>query len=559
MEEYDYVVVGGGSAGCVVAGRLSEDPTCEVMLVEAGGTDRTAYCRRPGMVSIIHTVPQVKKRFDWGYYTHPRAQTLERKIPYVRGKVLGGSSAINGMVFVRGNRANYDGWAAEGCEGWSYDDVLPLFKRFETFEGGESTYRGGRGPIHVTRARDISAASEAFREAVSEACGVPKLDDYNGAQQEGVGLLQMNAKDGLRYSASEGFVEPARKRPNFHVATGCQALRVVIERGRAVGVEVAQGGKVHTIRARQEVILSGGVIGSAQLLMLSGIGPAAHLRTHGIDVVADLPVGQNLHDHLFMPLTFLAPRGGHRGTAAHFLGGMLREFTVGDSWFGRTVFEVMGFVKSDPSSPVPDIQLHSLPWAYPAPNQDAPGRPQVDTRPALTVQPTLIYPESRGEVLLRSADPRDTPQIDPHFLEASADVELLVRGVAIAREIMASPAIRSEITAELEPGPAFFDDAALRKELPNRVCTVYHPVGTCRMGVDERAVVDPQLRVRGIEGLRVADASIMPSVTGGNTNAPCIMIGEKAADLVRASVAADTTKRPRASAAAAQVVTQAGR
>ena len=309
--------------------------------------------------------------------------------------------------------------------------------------------------------------------------------------------------------------------------------KVLIEGGRAIGVEYSTKRVTTTARATREVVLSGGVIGSAQLLMLSGVGPADHLGGLGIDVVADLPVGENLHDHLFFPLTYLAPNAGHRGTPWHFFGGMIKEKVSGGTWFGRTVFESMGFVKTDPSLDVPDCQIHMLPWAYPSPNQDAPVRPTVDMRPAVTVWPTLIYPESRGEMRLLSTDPSAAPFIDPHFLERGEDVEFMMRGIALLREIMATGPIAAEVTEELHPGPDFKDRDALLAELPNRVQTVYHPVGTCRMGVDERAVVDPQLRVRGIEGLRVADAAIMPNVIGGNTNAPCIMIGEKAADLLK--------------------------
>ena len=535
MREYDYIVVGAGSAGCVVASRLTEDPDVTVLLLEAGRSDDSSICRKPGMVSIIHTVPQVKKKFDWGYYLRPRAETVERRIPYVRGKALGGSSAINGMVFVRGNRRNYDDWAAEGCEGWGYDDVLPLFKRLEDYDGGASDVRGAGGPIQVTTQSDCSPVSEAFRHAVAKVCGCTLTDDYNGAEQEGSGWTQMSARDGLRYSTSEGYIRPAVGRPNLEVELHAHVNKVVIEGGRATGVELARKGRAEGVRARREVVLSAGVVGSAQILMLSGVGPADHLAEHGIDVASDLPVGQNLHDHLFFPMTFLAPRGGHRGTAAHFFGGMMKEYLRGGTWFAKTVFEAMAFVKTDPSESIPNLQLHSLPWAYPSPNQDAPVRPTVDTRPALTVLPTLIYPKSRGEMRLTSADPSDHPMIDPRFLDEPADVELLMRGIELVREVMCDAAIAGELDGELHPGPEFFADAALRAELPNRVHTVYHPVGTCRMGTDERAVVDPSLRVRGIEGLRVADAAIMPTVIGGNTNAPCIMIGEKAADLLRAT------------------------
>jgi choline dehydrogenase-like flavoprotein len=337
----------------------------------------------------------------------------------------------------------------------------------------------------------------------------------------------------VRYSTSEAYIEPNRRRPNLTIQSRAMVHRVVIEGGRATGVEYSTKKGTATVRASREVVLCGGVIGSAQVLMLSGVGPADQLRGLDINVAADLPVGKNLHDHLFFPLTYLAPNGGHRGTAFHFFGGMIKEKLFGGTWFGRTVFESIGFVKTDPSMDLPDCQIHMLPWAYPSPNQDAPVRPTVDTRPAITVWPTLIYPKSRGEMRLLSADPSAAPFIDPAFLVEEEDAEWMMRGIELLREIMGTGAIAEEVTEELHPGPEFKDAGALRKEMPNRVQTVYHPVGTCRMGTDERAVVDPELRVRGIDGLRVADAAIMPTVIGGNTNAACIMIGEKAADLLR--------------------------
>jgi choline dehydrogenase len=512
-----------------------------VLLLEAGGSDRSRFCTVPGMVSIIHTVPQVKKRFDWGYYTVPQQHAANRRIPTVRGKVLGGSSSINGMLFVRGHRDNYDGWAAEGCPGWSYDNVLPAFKRLEDWEGGASEYRGAGGPIAVTKAKDVTPASTAFVEALSGRCGVPVVDDYNAASQEGAMLFQMSARAGLRYSSSEAFIEHTAT-PNLATRTGVVVTRVVFEGRRAVGVEVLEGADRKILRARREVVLCAGVIGSPHLLMLSGVGPAGHLRQHGVGVVADLPVGDNLHDHLFVPLTFLAPAAVHRGTAWHFLGGMLAEATRGDTWFGRTVFEGGGFVRSAHArGRVPDLQIHSLPWSYPSPNQDAPVRPVVDLRPAITVMPTLIYPKSRGEVRLASADPTAAPLIDPHYLEDPADIRFLVDGIKLVREVMAHPRLKGMVDGELHPGPAMDSDEAILRELPVRIHTVYHPVGTCRMGSDERAVVDPELRVRGVEGLRVADASIMPSITGGNTNAPSLMIGERCAELMQARSTAVTT------------------
>ena len=535
MSAYDYIVVGAGSAGCVVASRLSEDSSCRVLLLEAGRSDRTAICKVPGMMSMLHTVPQVKAMFDWGYKAKQRPETIDRKMPYVRGKVMGGSSAINGLLFVRGHRRNYDEWAEEGCAGWDFESVLPYFKRLESFEDGESALRGGSGPVQVTRPNAISPVSDAFADAVASSFGVERIDDYNGEQQTGASLIQMSVKDGLRYSTSEAYIEPHRQRPNLTVEINALVHKVVIKDGRAVGVEYSVGGELKTAQASSEVVLSAGVIGSAQILMLSGVGPAEHLAEHGIDCVADLPVGQNLHDHLFFPMVYTAPRGGHRGTPWHFFSGMLKERLFGGTWFGRTVFETFGFVPLMRDDGVPDLQIHALPWAYPAPNQDAPVRPTVDLRPCLTILPTLIYPKSRGEVRLKSAAPDEHPVIDPAFLAEQADVDFFMRAIERIRQTCEDPAVAHEFTGELEPGQPFKDPAALRRELPNRVHTVYHPVGTCRMGTDSRAVVNPDLEVLGVEGLRVADASIMPHVIGGNTNAPSIMIGEKAADLIRSS------------------------
>ena len=529
----DYIVAGAGSAGCILARRLAQTGA-SVILLEAGGQDRTRLVRQPGMIAIFHNVPALKKRLDWGYYTAPQAGALGRRIPQPRGRVLGGSGSINGMVFVRGNRKNYDDWAAAGCTGWSHADVLPSFRRMEDWEDGATALRGSGGPVKVTRQQDLTPASQAFIEALAATAGVKKIDDYNGESQEGAAVCQQNASGGLRYSSSVGYLDQ-HGLPNLTVSTGALITRVVIDQGRATGVEVLTAQGRGTIRADREVILCAGVYGSPRLLMLSGIGPAEHLRQHGITAVADLPVGDNLHDHLFVPMTYCMPSARNRGTTPYFAGGVVKEAIRGDTWMGRTVFEVLGFVRSSQASgsgDPPDLQIHVLPWSYPFPNQDAPVRHKVDKRPALTIMPTLIYPKSRGTVRLASADPSAAPVIDPGYLTDPDDTRLLLEGMELIRAVMASKVIADQVSVELSPGAGYPDRAALAAELPNRATSVYHAVGTCRMGTDERAVVDPELRVRGVDGLRVADASIMPAITGGNTNAPAMMIGERCAGFI---------------------------
>ncbi|MGI9084949.1 MAG: GMC family oxidoreductase [Aeromicrobium sp.] len=529
-DEADYVVVGAGSAGSAVASRLAASGA-SVILLEAGKKDTALLVTKPGMIGPMHSVPQIKKLVDWGYYTTPQRHMNDRVIPQTRGKVLGGSSSVNGLLWVRGNRANYDSWAAEGNPGWDADAVNDTYRRVEDFEDGADDYRGAGGPIKVTRHTQPTEASLQFQQAAADTLGVKILKDYNAAEQEGVSTFQQSAHQGTRYSASRGYLTDANW-PTLQVEAEVQVNRVVVEHGRASGVDVTdKRGRSRTVRAGKEVILSAGVFGSPQLLMLSGIGPAAHLAEHGISVVEDLPVGDNLQDHLFVPTTWLMPNAVHRGIPTYFARGLARELTRGGSFLENSVFETVAFVRTSQATDVPDLQLHVLPWAYPSPNQDAPVRHKVDRRRALTVMSTLIYPRSRGTVRLSSADPAGAPLIDMNYLAKAGDRQVLLEGVEIIREIMQSAAFGGNVTAELHPGEAFGSDA-LKSEILNRATTVYHGVGTCRMGVDERAVVGPDLRVRGVDGLRVADASIMPSIIGGNTNAPSIMIGDKAAELV---------------------------
>lgn len=526
----DYVIAGAGSTGCVLARRLAESGA-SVILLEAGGPDKTRLVRKPGMIAIFHNVPQLKKRLDWGYYTVPQEHARGRRVPQPRGRVRGGSGSINGMLFVRGNHKNYDDWAADGCPGWGWDDVLPSFKKMEDWEGGASDLRGAGGPVKVTKQKDLTPASQAFIDAVAETAGVKKIDDYNGESQEGASVIQQNVAGGLRYSSSVAYLDD-HGLPNLTIITRAQIAKVVIKNGRATGVEVASEDGTKMITATREVILCAGVFGSPQLLMLSGVGPAGHLGSVGIDVNADLPVGENLHDHLFVPMTYVMKSAVHHGSAPYFFKGILREELTGETWLGRTVFEAFGFVRSSIAGEIPDIQLHALPWSYPFPNQDSPKRWKVDPRSSLTVFSTLIYPKSRGTVRLASADPLAKPVIDMGYLSEPDDSKVLLDGMELIRDTMSSSLIAPGVTLELNPGSQWPDRAAMEKELPNWANSVYHGVGTCRMGSDERAVVDPHLRVRGIEGLRVADASIMPSIVGGNTNAPAMMIGEHAASLI---------------------------
>lgn len=529
--EADYIVVGSGSSGAAIAGRLAQSGA-SVIVLEAGKSDEQFLVKKPGMIGPMHAVPEIKKRVDWGYYSTPQKHILDRKMPVPRGKVVGGSSSINGMVYVRGNRANFDSWAAEGNTGWDADTVNDAYRRMEDFEDGADDYRGAGGPIRITRNKAPQEGTLQFIQATSDALGVKVLDDYNGESQEGVSRMQQNAADGLRYSASRGYIHNLDV-PTLQLQSEVLVTKVVIESGRATGVEVTdKDGSRRTIRAGKEVILSAGFVGSAQILMLSGIGHAQHLKDHGIQVVADLPVGDNLHDHMFHALTFHATSSKMRGNAMFFAKGIAKEvLRPGTTFLANSVFESVAFVRTSQATDVPDLQLHLLPWSYVSPNQDEPIRHDVDPRTSLTVLTTLIYPKSRGTLRLASADPTAAPLIDFQYLADNADLEVLGEGSEMVREIMGGAAFGGAVKEEIHPGREL-QGSALRQAILNRATSVYHGVGTCRMGVDELAVVSPDLKVRGIEGLRVCDASVMPSITGGNTNAPAIMIGERGADLV---------------------------
>lgn len=535
--EADYVVVGSGSSGAAVAARLAQSGASVIML-EAGKSDNKGlhgyFTRKPGMVAPMHFEERLEKAFDWGYKSAPQVGAGGREMLVTRGRVMGGSSSVNGMVYVRGNRANFDSWAAEGNTGWSADEVNAAYKRSEDFEDGENAYRGAGGPIKVTRNQNPQEATLQFIQATADTLGVKVLDDYNAAEQEGIARMQENVKDGVRYSSTRGYVHDLAPR-TLEVQTEVLATRILIEGNRAVGVEVIDqgaGGAGRTIRAGKEVIVSGGFINSPQLLMLSGIGPADHLASLGIDCIADLPVGDNLHDHLFFPLSFHVSTVRLKSTPGFFARGMAKNLMGRETFLNHSIFESVGFVRSSLATDAPDIQLHAIPWSYPDPGAGDHGKQKPDPRPSLGVFSTLIYPKSRGTIRLTSADPTVAPRIDYGYLTEPDDLKVLAEGTEMIRAIMAGAAFGGAVKEEIYPSAAAPSGTSMEEAIRRRSVSVMHAVGTCRMGVDERAVVGPDLKVRGIDGLRVADASIMPSITGGNTNAPCYMIGERASDFI---------------------------
>lgn len=528
----DYVVVGSGSAGAIVARRLA-DTGAVVTLIESGRQRRGPLVTVPGLCGAIHAATALQRLVTWPAYSVPQRHMKGRKLPQSHGRILGGGSVINGMAFVRGNRQNYDDWAADGAKGWGFCDVLPSFRRLESFEDGSSDLRGGDGPIAVERATGLASITESYMAALAATAGVGKNDDYNGARQAGVGPIQQSARAGRRVGTDRGYLWDAP--PNLRVLTGSTATRVIVEDGRAMGVELVVGRTrrpMTRVRASREVIISAGSLGSPRLLMLSGIGQADHLREHGIEVVADLPVGDNLHDHLFVPMSYQAV-GARSASPLALAAAAVRECVRPRStYLAHTPFEAVGFVDSGMrTGDVPDLQMFILPMGYPE-NQDQPGlHLPPDSSLSLTLLPTMIYPESRGTVRLASTDPFTAPLIDPNYLAEPRDLATLVAGMKLVRETLAHKAIAREVGSEVLPG-SDQNGADLAEFVRRNASGVYHPVGTCRMGTDERAVVDPALRVRGVAGLRVADASIMPSIVGGNTNAAAMMIGERAAELI---------------------------
>ncbi|MBN3744280.1 choline dehydrogenase [Burkholderia sp. Se-20373] len=524
---FDYLVVGGGSAGSVLASRLTEDPDVTLCLFEAGGTGDGWPVTVPA--ALVLMIPS--KLNNWAFETVPQKGLQGRRGYQPRGKALGGSSAINAMVYTRGHHADYDDWAALGNEGWGWNDVFPYFKRSEHNERLGNEWHGRGGPLWVSDLRTDNPFQARWLDAARE-CGLPVTDDFNGAEQEGVGIYQVTQKNGERWSAARAYLFPHLKtRGNLTVETGAQVRRIVFDGKRAVGVEVTRGGNVETVWAKKEVILAAGALQSPQLLMLSGVGPKDELERHGIPVVADLPgVGENLQDHPDVVVSYKTNSLDALGVSVRGAIKTLRDIrqyrNARTGTLTTNFAEGGAFLKTRPDLDRPDVQMHFVV----GPVSDH-GR-KVQLGHGLSCHVCLLRPKSRGSVKLRSADPLDAPLIDPAFLEHDDDLEVLVEGYKLTRRLMAAPAMAQFVTEDLFASRSRSDDD-IRALLRERTDTVYHPVGTCRMGNDALAVVDSQLRVRGTEGLRVVDASIMPTLVGANTNAPTIMIGEKASDLIR--------------------------
>lgn len=533
-EKFDFIVVGAGSAGCVLANRLTADSRNRVLLIEAGGPDTNIWIHLPvGYFKTMHNPAT-----DWCFVTEPCPGLGGRRVKWPRGKVLGGSSAINGLLYIRGHRSDFDTWRQQGNTGWGYEDVLPYFRRSENQERGEDEFHGVGGPLAVSDVRVKREISELFISAAENA-GLPRNEDVNGATQEGVGYFQNTVRNGLRCSTAVGYLKPVKHRKNLTVVTKAQATRVLIEGGRAVGVEYMLDGVSLAAHAQGEVLLASGAIGSPQLLMLSGIGPAAHLMEHGIKVLHPLPgVGKNLQDHLQVRMVFKLNRPLSVNDEVHRPFGkvaMALEFALRRRGpITMAASQVCLFAHTRPGLEAPDIQLHVQPLSA-----DSPGE-GLHKFSAFTVSPCQTRPESRGEILLDSAEPLVYPKIHPNYLATDLDCRTAVAGMQLVRQIIGQEPLAGVIASEYAPGREVGSEDALLDAARRTGQTIYHPVGTAKMGRDEMSVVDDRLRVIGIQGLRVVDASVMPTITTGNTNAAAIMIAEKGSDMILEDAKAKT-------------------
>lgn len=531
---FDYIIIGGGSAGCVLAARLSENPDIKVALLEAGPLDKSVFIHCPAGLAVIAKF----SLSGWGFNTVEQPGLNGRRGYMPRGKVMGGSSSINAMVYSRGHRDDYDQWAAQGNAGWSYDDVLPYFKRAENNENGANEFHGSGGPLNVMDLPHPNRFSGVYIKA-GEQAGFPVNTDFNGASQEGVGMYQVTHNNGERHSAAKAYVTPNLSRPNLQVFTGALTTRVLLERKRAVGVEFQQDGQLKQLKASREVLLCAGALQSPQLLMISGIGPHKHLLENGIGTLQDLPgVGQNLHDHVDVVLVTDAPKakdlfGLSLSGAIQMVKGIFEWRKQRTGMLTTNYVEAGGFIKSQSSEAIPDLQLHFVIGKL-----INHGR-TTTLGHGHSIHVCLLRPLSRGSLRLASKDPLAPPLIDPNFLGDRDDMDRMIRGFKLIRKIVSQPAFAGINGRELAASASAQTDAQIEHFIRDHADTIYHPVGTCRMGTGPMDVVDAQLRVRGIEGLRVVDASIMPSIVGGNTNAPVIMIAEKAADMIKAAQFAD--------------------
>jgi choline dehydrogenase len=528
-DRFDYIIVGAGSAGCVLASRLTEDPSVRVLLLEAGGRDSSLLVRMPaGVGSLI----KGKNPQNWAFTTEPQAGLNGRRLYWPRGKGYGGSSSINGMVYIRGHGRDYDQWRQMGLEGWGFADVLPYFKRSQTLETGGDEFHGSDGPLYVSWGKSANPLYKALVDAAVEA-GHPRTQDFNGRQQEGFGFYQLTIKDGERWSSSFAYLRPALDRPNLFPRTHAQTTRLLIENGRCVGVEYAHDAKSPPVKvyADREVLVCAGAVQTPQILMLSGVGPGQELARHGIPVVVDSPeVGRNLQDHLDVlllqectqPITAFSLNRGLKQVMTGL------NYLVRKEGLGRENFlESGGFARSREGLDRPDLQFHFV-------NALVQDHGNVSAgKDGFSLHVCQLRPESRGEVGLSSPDPFAVPRIDPNYLATEEDRRALRQGLKMARDIFAAPALAPYRGPEFKPGASVVSDGDIDAYIRASAETIYHPVGTCRMGTDDASVVDGQLRVRGVAGLRVVDASVMPTLIGGNTNAPTIMIAEKAADMIR--------------------------